>query len=57
MEFDVAIHKDGKVVVEVVNRGEHLCSEIYKVTATLGRQVSDEELPDVGQPVHNTVGD
>lgn len=53
MEFDVAIHKDGKVIVEVTDRKEHLCTDIYKVTARLGKQLSDEELPDCATP--NTV--
>lgn len=50
MEFDVAIHPDGKIVVEVTNRKEHLCSDIYKVTNRLGTQQSDEELPDCASP-------
>ena len=44
MEFKVIIKKDGTVVTEVINRGEHLCSQIYKVTNAMGRQVSDEEI-------------
>lgn len=55
MEFTVTIQPDGKIVTEVVNRGQHLCTDIYKVTARLGRQTSDEDLPDDGQSVHNSV--
>lgn len=44
MEFTVIIKKDGQVVTEVTNRGSHLCSEVYKVTNAVGRQLSDEEI-------------
>lgn len=54
MEFDVFIHKDGKVVAEVTNRQEHLCEDIYKVTNRMGQQLSDEELPDCAPTVHET---
>lgn len=47
------IKKDGNVVVEVIDRQEHLCTEVYKVTQKLGTQLSDEELPDC-QPIHET---
>lgn len=43
MEFKAIIKKSGEVVTEVIDRQEHLCSEIYKVTNAMGRQVSDEE--------------
>lgn len=56
MEFKTIIKPNGETIVEVLDRKEHLCSDIYKVTARLGKQVSDEELPDCAQPVHNTVG-
>lgn len=54
MEFDAYIFPDGKLIVEVKDRGQHLCEDIYKVTARMGTQLSDEELPDC-QPVHETV--
>lgn len=54
MEFDVLIAKDGKVVVEVLDRGQHLCEDIYKVTNRMGTQLSDEELPDCAPTVHET---
>jgi len=50
MEFKVTISMDGKTVVEVINRNEHLCTDVYKVTNRLGRQISDEELPDCASP-------
>lgn len=54
MKCKTVISRDGKVVTEVLDRGEHLCKEVYKVTNALGKQVSDEELPDC-QTVHETV--
>ncbi len=44
MEYKVVIKKDGKIITEVVNRGEHLCSSIYKITNAVGRQLSDEDI-------------
>lgn len=44
MEFKVVIDKKGEVVTEVLDRGSHLCSEIYKVTNSVGKQLSDEEI-------------
>ena len=53
MEFKVTIYKDGKVVSEVIDRGEHLCSDINKVNARLGRVLSDEEIgPECGPTAH-----
>lgn len=55
MEFDVIIKQDGKVVHEVTNRQEHLCEAVYKITARMGTQLSDEELPDCApKTVHET---
>ncbi len=57
MEFEAYIYPDGRVVVTVLNRNQHLCEDIYKVTNSLGKQLSDEELPDCATPtVHETVG-
>jgi len=53
MDFTVTIKEDGKVITEVLDRKEHLCEDIYKVTNRMGTQLSDEELPDC-QPVHET---
>lgn len=44
MKFTVDIMKDGTVVTEVIDRGTHLCSEVYKVTNAVGQQLSDEEI-------------
>ena len=44
MKFEVRIKTDGTVVTEVKDRGQHLCSEVYKVTNKVGRQLSDEEI-------------
>jgi hypothetical protein len=44
MKFKAVIKQDGKIVTEVLDRGQHLCSEVYKVTNAVGRQLSDEEI-------------
>ena len=54
MKFKAIIEKDGKVVTEVLDRGEHLCSNIYKVTNAVGRQESDEEIGPECDSVHET---
>jgi hypothetical protein len=52
LKFQAIIKKDGKVVTEVLERGKHLCSEVYKVTNSVGRQLSDEETGPEGDSVH-----
>ena len=44
--------KDGKLRTEVVDRGEHLCSAVYKVSNLVGTQESDEEIGPEGDEVH-----
>lgn len=44
MKFKATIRKDGKVVTEVLERGPHLCSEVYKVTNAVGKELSDEQI-------------
>jgi hypothetical protein len=44
MKFKAMIQTDGKVVTEVLDRGSHLCTEVYKVTNAVGKQLSDEEI-------------
>ena len=45
MKAKVVIDKEGKIVTEVTDRGKgNLCSEIYKVTNSVGRQLSDEHI-------------
>jgi hypothetical protein len=44
MKVKFIIKKSGEVVTEVVDRGEHLCSNVYKVTNSLGKQLSDENI-------------
>jgi hypothetical protein len=46
MKFVMRIKKDGTVITEVVDRGQHLCDAVYKVTNSIGKQMSDESLPD-----------
>jgi hypothetical protein len=33
----------GQIVTEVIDRQEHLCSTVYQVTNSLGKQLSDVE--------------
>jgi hypothetical protein len=44
MKFKAVIKQDGTIVTEVLERNSHLCSEIYRVTNALGKQLSDEEI-------------
>ncbi len=55
MDFTTTIQKDGKIIVSVDDRKEHLCSDIYKITNRIGNQLSDEELPECPGEVHQTV--
>lgn len=43
MRIKAIIKPNGTVITEVVERGEHLCTEAYKVTNSIGKQLSDEE--------------
>jgi hypothetical protein len=52
MKFKAVIRKDGKIVTEVLDRGEHLCSQVYKVTNAVGKQLSDEEIGPECDEVH-----
>ena len=56
MKFKAIIKKDGTIVTEVLDRGSHLCKEVYKVTGSMGRQISDEEIGPDGNTQHETVG-
>jgi hypothetical protein len=57
LKFKAVIKKDGTVVTEVVERGEHLCTEVYKVTNSVGKQLSDEETgPDCDRVNETNVG-
>ena len=44
MKGKTTIKKDGTIVTEVLDRGTHLCSSVYKVTNAVGKQLSDEEI-------------
>lgn len=57
MEFKATIKTDGKVITEVLDRGQHLCSEVYKVTNAVGRQESDEETGPDCEPVTEIAGE
>lgn len=44
MKGKTTIKLDGTIVTEVLDRGSHLCSSVYKVTNAVGKQLSDEEI-------------
>lgn len=56
MEFITVIKKNGgQVVQQVVDRGQHLCENIYVSARAIGTILSDEELPEGDcTPVHET---
>ena len=56
MKFKAVIDKHGKIVTEVLDRGNHLCTEVYKVTNSVGRQLSDENIGPDGDTVHEITG-
>lgn len=43
LEFKAIIKLDGTVVTEVINRNEHLCTDVYRITNAIGKQLSDED--------------
>jgi len=55
MLYKVSFKTDGKKVVEVLNRQEHDCNEITRVTQQLGRTISDEHIPDGDCPTVHEV--
>jgi hypothetical protein len=57
MIIETRIFPDGKVVTEVLDRQNHMCGEIYRVTARMGQLVSDEELPDCAPTQHEVSSD
>ena len=52
MKIEVLVKTDGTVVTSVMDRGQHLCSEVYRVTNSVGRQLSDEETGPDGDKVN-----
>ena len=56
MKMEVFIYEDGKVVTQVMDRGSHLCSEVYRVTNAVGKQLSDEEIGPECDSVHEVQG-
>ncbi len=57
MKGKTTIKKDGKIITEVLDRGNHLCSEVYKVTNAVGKQLSDEEIgPECDTQTETTSG-
>ncbi len=56
MKFTATIKHDGTVVTEVLDRGNHLCSEVYRVTEAVGKQLSDENIGPECDTVSEVVG-
>ena len=55
MTYIPAILPDGTVQQQVVDRGQHLCTEIYVSAKRMGTITDDEELPEGDcSPVHDT---
>lgn len=50
MEYLTVIKKDGTVLQQVIDRGQHLCEEIYVAARKMGSITSDEDLPDGSCP-------
>ena len=47
------ILKDGNIITEVLDRAEGtLCSTVYKVTNSLGKQLNDEHIGPEGDTVN-----
>lgn len=58
LKFQVVIDKKGKIVTEVTDRSQgSLCTEVYKVTNSVGRQISDEHIGPDCDTVHEIAGD
>ena len=56
MKMEVFIYEDGQIVTQVLDRGSHLCSEVYRVTNAVGKQLSDEEIGPECDTVHEVQG-
>jgi hypothetical protein len=57
MVIETRIKADGTLVSEVIDRQQHMCGEIYRVTERMGTLVSDEELPDCSPTQHEGIGE
>lgn len=55
MEYITVIKKDGTTKQQVVDRGQHLCENVYVLAGKMGEITDDEELPEGDcSPVHET---
>jgi hypothetical protein len=55
MKYITIVKKDGTVIQQVLDRGEHLCESIYVRARQMGTILSDEDLPEGDcPPVHDT---
>jgi len=57
MKYVTIIKKDGAVFQRVLDRGQHLCQNIYVAANKMGTITNDEELPEGDcTPVFHDVG-
>lgn len=55
MKYITIVTPSGEILQQVVDRGQHLCQDIYVTARKMGKIVDDEELPDGDcPPVHDT---
>lgn len=55
MKYITVVEPDGTIRQQVVDRGQHLCQEIYVSARKMGKILDDEELPEGDcTPVHDT---
>lgn len=52
MRYQVDIQEDGKMVTEVLDRRNHVCSDIKQITNAVGTEESDEHLDDESDKVN-----
>lgn len=58
LKFKAVIDKKGKIVTEVLDRSDgSLCTEVYKVTNSVGKQLSDEHIGPDCDTVHEISSD
>lgn len=57
MKYKTTIKKDGTVQTEVIDKGQHLCEDIYVSARAIGKITDDEDKIDDEAPVFVTTQD
>lgn len=57
MQYKTTIKKDGTVLTEVIDKGQHLCEDIYVSARAIGKITNDEDKIDDEAPVFVTTQD